>query len=824
MSGMERGLGQTWRLWLAAMIAGVAMMMPAQKAQAMTAWDALDTVCSQAQDLCGPYDQAKGVIEGCFKGSDELKCAISIINVASGGGVSKAKGQVDAVLSCIKAGLPIGPTCDQYLSAAGISSAEINETYTIIKKCAAISDVDDAIVCADMLLDSQVAADAGLEVPSWVNSLFDIYMAIRDKDYWGLVYYVGATVACAVAEFFTGFDVCSLLGTLADVGGAVLDGVEAITEFLNDLFTDAGGTTFKVDGKVVSMVEFVSTLYQKAPANPGGAATSVAERLKGVDAIVKHRNDVIARAKIGQFSGTIKTAGGNDETYNAAWTAYTVRDMYPVWDAEIRNKVIPLRKQQIDAVIAKLPPDLADKLAANNNEAARSKIVKDALDACTFSSLFPTEQIKQWSSEGRGAAGERVTDSQATCSFRVAQLALSGTGPNACEPNLDPVKEVASAVCKSNQSNAACLSVQSALGSTRVISCTAKVDDKIGLRILVADDKVGNLGKVAVGNQCAGLATPIAKACMDSGANVAKAADNERKSRLVAGDSKPVGYGVSTNFDAMYRHDPAIKARADWMLNDKYDAAVADANKRVAFYTDRLENLRKSYQSVNGKYASLMSTWLAQCGPTIGRPGTPATPLCESLLSPAIAGCVTKGPTLAWDANSSTPNANAPVGNIGVGAGFGGGGGSSGFGGECSAEAKEALAQYAKRENVNPGADRQKTPLTGNIGGTPDPNKGAAAGLPPLPAATGAPASGLTPPPPPPPPSTPAAAPPRLGSPLPGMPAMPGMGGNVAADLARAGCKPAPIGGGYICTSKPGLDACEALRRANRVASCAVGR
>lgn len=817
MSGIETRMMQTWRLWLAALLAGLAMMMPAQKAQAMTVWEALDTVCSKAQDLCGPYEPAKGVIEGCFKGSDELKCAISIINVASGGAVSKTKGQVDAVLSCVKAGLPIGPTCDQYLAAAGLSSAEINETYAIIKKCAAISDVDDAIVCADMLLDSQVAADAGLEVPSWVNSLFDIYMAIRDKDYWGLVYYVGATVACAVAEFFTGFDVCSLLGTLADVGGAVLDGVEAITEFLNDLFTDAGGTTFKVDGKVVSMVEFVSTLYQKAPANPGGAATSVAERMKGPDAMLKHRNDVIARAKSGQFGGAIQGAGGNDDTYNTAWTAYIVRDMYPAWDAEIRSKVIPLRKQQIDAAIAKLPADLADKLAANNSDAARSKIVKDALDACSFASVVPTEQIKQWSGEGRGAASERVTDSQATCSFRVAQLALSGTGPNACEPSLDPAKEVISAVCKSNQSNAACLSVQSVLGSTRVSSCTAKVDDKISLRILVADDKVGNLGKLVMGNQCGGLAAPIAKACNDGGALILKAADNERKSRLAAGDSKPAGYGVSTNFDAMYRHDPAIKARADWMLNDKYDAAVADANKRVTFYTDRLENLRKSYQSVNSKYTSLMSTWLAQCGPTIGRPGTPATPLCESLLSPAIAGCVTKAPTLVWDANSSTPNANASIGNIGVGAGFGGGGGSGSTGGECSAEAKEALAQYAKRESVNPAADKPRAPLTGDIGSKADPNKGTAAGLPPLPAATGAPAAGL-------PAQPPAAAPPRLGSPLPGMPAMPGMGGDVSGEMARAGCKPAPIGGGYVCTSKPGLDACEALRRANRVASCTLGR
>ncbi len=230
------------RMLAGLMLAMCTLMFPAKDAQAMDVFEALDKVCGQLPELCGSYNSYKEVSNSCFKGSDELGCAVAILNVASGGQVSSAKAQLDAIVSCVKAGLPITGVCKTALEASGMPAGKINEAYGLVNQCAAIDDVDDAIVCADSLLDSTIADDADLGIPSWVNSLFDIYMDLRDKDYWGLVYDVGATVACAVANYFTSVDVCAFLEDIAEFAGDVADGAKAVGGALNnageDLFTN----------------------------------------------------------------------------------------------------------------------------------------------------------------------------------------------------------------------------------------------------------------------------------------------------------------------------------------------------------------------------------------------------------------------------------------------------------------------------------------------------------------------------------------------------------------------------------------------------------
>ncbi len=239
------------------MLAACAFLFPAKDAQAMDVWEALDKVCGQLPELCGSYNSYKAVADACFKGSDELKCAVAVINVASGGQASSAASQVDAIVSCVKAGLPINDTCNNYLKAAGVPGDKINEAYKLVKQCAGIDDVDDAIVCADALLDSSIADEADLAVPTWVNSLFDIYMDLRDKDYWGLVYDVGATVACAVANYFTGTDVCAFLEDIAEFVGDVADGVKAVGGALNN----AGEKVFTGQTQHVPVVQFFNEYW-----------------------------------------------------------------------------------------------------------------------------------------------------------------------------------------------------------------------------------------------------------------------------------------------------------------------------------------------------------------------------------------------------------------------------------------------------------------------------------------------------------------------------------------------------------------------------------
>jgi hypothetical protein len=234
-------------------------LFPAKEAKAESAIDVLLKVCAQIGDVCGPIESAKAVANDCFKKSgDELACAVAIIGVATGGQQKEGIKQINAVISCIKA-VPdltnkakFDATCRPLLQAAGVNVGKIDEVYGIASKCGNADDVDDFIYCADTLIDSSFAEEADLGIPSWVNSLFEIYIDIDQKDYWGLVYNVGATVACAVANYFTGNDVCAFLADIAEFASDVADGVVAVGGALNN----AGEKVFTNQRKHVPVVQY----------------------------------------------------------------------------------------------------------------------------------------------------------------------------------------------------------------------------------------------------------------------------------------------------------------------------------------------------------------------------------------------------------------------------------------------------------------------------------------------------------------------------------------------------------------------------------------
>ncbi len=215
------------RRWLiGALLAVISVIAAPQQAQAMNAIEAMDKVCGLADGaICGPA--YKSVSNNCFHSSDELACAISIVSAVSGSDIPST---VDVILNCAQEGLPISQKCLALLNGTGLDTTKINEAQKIITHCASIltasgatDAIDDAIVCADMVLDSSIAKDAELSVPSWVNSLFDVYMAIRDKDFWMLLAKVGETVACALIDYFLCVDLCSYLGEIYAAGKAVVD-------------------------------------------------------------------------------------------------------------------------------------------------------------------------------------------------------------------------------------------------------------------------------------------------------------------------------------------------------------------------------------------------------------------------------------------------------------------------------------------------------------------------------------------------------------------------------------------------------------------------
>ncbi len=209
----------------------------------MSPLEALDKVCKKVESPCGSYNSFKAVAANCFDESDELKCAVAIIGAASGSNVSDATKQIDVIVQCVQDGLPIA-ACKSHPEDAGVPGNKINEAYGAVNTCAkvasasgAAAEIDAVIVCADTILGSSIAKAADWGIPSWVDSLFDIYGDIKHKDYWSLVYHVGATVVCVVAEYFAGgIDFCGFLRDIAAVAGAVYDAAGDVVAFIADLF------------------------------------------------------------------------------------------------------------------------------------------------------------------------------------------------------------------------------------------------------------------------------------------------------------------------------------------------------------------------------------------------------------------------------------------------------------------------------------------------------------------------------------------------------------------------------------------------------------
>ncbi len=74
-------------------------------------------------------------------------------------------------------------------------------------------------------------------IPGWIYDVVDLYIAIRAKDYWGIVENAGEAALCFAANIATGgtVDVCALLKELVAIGEAMLDIGKAFAEFFKGI-------------------------------------------------------------------------------------------------------------------------------------------------------------------------------------------------------------------------------------------------------------------------------------------------------------------------------------------------------------------------------------------------------------------------------------------------------------------------------------------------------------------------------------------------------------------------------------------------------------
>ncbi len=444
----------------------LAALCPVQSAHAETVFDVLDKVCGIVPGVCGPVDDYAKVVKACFKDQDELGCVVAIVGVAGGA----SNNQLEGIFACIKVIPQVSneaefrSKCQPYLDAAG-ASEYVTDAYSIYSKCAHADDVDDAIYCAQAVKDSSVVESANV-IPSWVGSLFDVYVDIDKPDYWGLVKDVGATAACAVADFFLTVDVCGFLDDIVKVGEAIIGALGEVVDFISDFF-GGGGTTYKIHGKEVNLTEFVIYMYGHAPWNPKAVLFgSVQARMEGVKNWSAHKAAVIAAVRGKPYNLAIP-----DDFANNTWTIYAQRDVYPEWDKRTRP-MVALRNEIIAKSAASVSAGLVQLMLLQTDETQQRKLITDTYKNCVAASLQLSESLIDWTKEGRSGAGEGVTDTTSSCSYAMGQRLIPTSGPDACALKLQPTKESFSAQCNTNRSRQLCDNVRGIVGSSALTECS----------------------------------------------------------------------------------------------------------------------------------------------------------------------------------------------------------------------------------------------------------------------------------------------------------------------------------------------------------------
>jgi hypothetical protein len=443
-----------------------AVLCPTKTAHAETVFEVLDKVCGSVPAVCGPADDYAKVAKACFIEKNELNCVIAIVGAASGG---SGGSQLDGILACVKAVPNVSneaefrSKCQPYLDAAG-AGEYVADAYSIYNKCAHADDVDDVIYCTQAVNNSSVVESANV-IPSWVGSLFDVYVDIDKKDYWGVVKDVGATVACAVANFFLSVDVCGFFDDIAKVGEAIIGALGEIADFISDFF-GGGGTTYKIHGKEVNQTEFVVYMYGHAPWNPKEVLNgSVQARMESAKNWSAHKAAVVSAVK---KHPTLEAL--SDDFANNTWTIYAQRDVYPEWDKRTRP-MLALRNAAIAKSAAAISASQVQQMLTEGDEARQRKLISETYKTCIAASLTLSESLIDWTKEGRSGAGEGVTDTTSSCSYAIGQKLIPTAGPDACDVKHQPTKEAFSARCNTNRSRQLCDNVRGIVCSGALTEC-----------------------------------------------------------------------------------------------------------------------------------------------------------------------------------------------------------------------------------------------------------------------------------------------------------------------------------------------------------------
>jgi hypothetical protein len=111
-------------------------------------------------------------------------------------------------------------------SSIGITSAGLTSFKDYIN---CMGNGNDIMDCTDRFL--KTATGQQLDVPDWVTKAIDLYIDVKEGAYWEIYDKYGEKLACALAIFFTGVDICGTAEVMAQTAETVYDAANAVVEF-----------------------------------------------------------------------------------------------------------------------------------------------------------------------------------------------------------------------------------------------------------------------------------------------------------------------------------------------------------------------------------------------------------------------------------------------------------------------------------------------------------------------------------------------------------------------------------------------------------------
>lgn len=89
-------------------------------------------------------------------------------------------------------------------------------------------------VCVDKFNSTPVGQKA-LGLPSWFHTLINVYIDIKEGDFWALVKDAGFTIACAIANVIFAVDVCGIAQAILETIGAAKEIISDVVGFIKDV-------------------------------------------------------------------------------------------------------------------------------------------------------------------------------------------------------------------------------------------------------------------------------------------------------------------------------------------------------------------------------------------------------------------------------------------------------------------------------------------------------------------------------------------------------------------------------------------------------------